>query len=71
MCVGAKDYSEETAREVDLTVRQLIDEAYKQATTILAEHLSDLKAGAALLLDKETITPADFAPISRQPEGNA
>ena len=61
----AKDYSEQTAREVDLAVRQLIDDAYTQAKAILAEHLSDLKEGAAMLLDKETITPADFAPISR------
>ncbi|MEO1138968.1 MAG: ATP-dependent zinc metalloprotease FtsH [Pseudomonadota bacterium] len=66
MSFGKKDYSEETAREVDLAVRKLIDEAYEQAKSILTEHLSDLKAGAALLLQKETITPADFAPISRK-----
>lgn len=63
--IAGKDYSEETAREVDLAVRKLIDEAYKQAGSILTEHLSDLKAGAALLLEQETITPEDFAPISR------
>lgn len=61
----AKDYSEETAREVDLAVRQLIADAYEQAKTILTAHMSDLKAGAALLLEKETITPEEFSPISR------
>ncbi|PLW75324.1 ATP-dependent zinc metalloprotease FtsH [Cohaesibacter celericrescens] len=63
--MAAKDYSEETAREVDLAVRQLIEESYQKAKTILSAHLSDLKAGAALLLEKETITPVDFPPISR------
>ena len=42
--LGGKDYSEETAREVDLAVRKLIDEAYDQAKAILTEHLQDLKA---------------------------
>ena len=61
----ARDYAEETAREVDLAVRQLIEEAYLQAKSILSEHLADLKAGADLLLEHETITPAEFAPIQR------
>ncbi len=60
-----KDYSEETAREVDLAVRRLIDEAYGQARAILKTHLADLKAGARLLLEKETITPDDFPSLQR------
>lgn len=60
-----KDYSEATAREVDLAVRHMIDEAYAAAKALLAGHLADLKAGAALLLDRETITPADFPPLQR------
>ncbi len=63
--MGGRDYSEETAREIDLAVRQMIEDAYQQAKTLLSAHLSDLKAGAAMLLEKETITPMDFAPISR------
>lgn len=61
----AKDYSEETAREVDLAVRQLLEDAYERAKAILSDHMSDLKTGAALLLEQETITPAEFDPISR------
>lgn len=61
----AKDYAPETAREVDLAVRQLLDEAYGAAKEILSVHLEELKSGAALLLEKETITPAEFAPIAR------
>jgi len=60
-----RDYSEQTAREIDLAVRQLLDEAYAQAKSVLTTHMSDLKAGAALLLEKETITPEEFSPIAR------
>jgi cell division protease FtsH len=62
-----RDYAEETAREVDLAVRRLIDEAYKRAVAILRENLADLKQGAGLLLDKETLTPEDFAPLRKRP----
>lgn len=64
---STKDYSEATAREVDLAVRSLIDEAYERAKAILTERRADLDAGAALLLERETITPNDFAPLQRAP----
>ncbi|MBC7143622.1 MAG: hypothetical protein H5U18_15920, partial [Rhodobacteraceae bacterium] len=32
---------------------------------ILTERRADLDAGAALLLERETITPDDFAPLRR------
>ncbi|MGO4910329.1 ATP-dependent zinc metalloprotease FtsH [Pseudorhodobacter sp. W20_MBD10_FR17] len=63
--IAGRDYSEQTAREVDLAVRQLIEDAYANAKSILTTHMVDLKAGATLLLEKETITPLEFAPISR------
>ncbi|WP_353646510.1 ATP-dependent zinc metalloprotease FtsH [Mesorhizobium sp. WSM2239] len=59
-----KDYSEATAREIDLAVRQLVDRAFEQAEAILVERRSDLDRGAALLLEQETITAADFPPIA-------
>lgn len=62
-----RDYSEETAREVDLCVRSLIDEAYARATALLAEHRDELEQGARLLQEKETLTPADFPPLARNP----
>jgi cell division protease FtsH len=67
--VKEKDYSEATAREVDLAVRQLIENAYEQAKAILEKRSKDLKKGAQLLLKNETITPDDFPPLS--PAGNA
>lgn len=64
--LAAKDYSEETAREIDMAVRQLIDDAYERAKAILLAHVNDLEAGAELLLEKESVTPEDFPPISRK-----
>ncbi len=58
--IQGRDYAEQTAREVDLAVRALIDEAYARAKQILTERSADLQAGVALLLEKETITPEDF-----------
>ena len=60
-----KDYSEETGREVDIAVRRLIEDAYAEAKQLLGAHRSDLEDGARLLLEKETITPQDFAPLQQ------
>ncbi|MCP4317268.1 MAG: ATP-dependent zinc metalloprotease FtsH [Hyphomicrobiales bacterium] len=58
--VRPKDYSEATAREVDLAVRDLIDTAYQRATKVLKERRQDLESGVKMLLEKETITPDEF-----------
>ena len=57
---GEKDYSEQTAREIDLGIRDLLDEAYSRAKALLASRRADLDAGAKLLLEKETLTPEEF-----------
>lgn len=69
--VKRRDYSEETAREVDLAVRRLIDEAYERACAILRERRQDLENGAALLLEKETLKPEDFPPLQKPVAGEA
>jgi len=58
--MGEKDYSEQTAREVDLGIRALIDEAYGRAKALLESRRADLDTGARLLLEKETLTPEEF-----------
>lgn len=58
-----KDYSEQTAREVDLEIRALLDEGYSRATALLEGRRADLDAGALLLLEKGTLTPEEFPPI--------
>jgi cell division protease FtsH len=63
MAVREKDYSEETAREIDVVVRRLIDEAYARAKEILTDRAVELESGVKLLLERETITPEDFPAI--------
>ncbi|MBN3864092.1 ATP-dependent zinc metalloprotease FtsH [Pseudomonas frederiksbergensis] len=61
--MGEKDYSEQTAREIDLGIRALLDEAYQRAKALLQSRRADLDEGARLLLEKETLTPEEFAPL--------
>jgi cell division protease FtsH len=61
-----RDHSEATAREVDLAVRDLIGAAYDRAVGLLRDNRDDLESGARLFLERETITPADFAPLKPQ-----
>jgi len=58
--LGQKDYSEQTAREIDLGIRALLDEAYSRAKELLESRRADLDAGAKLLMEKETLTPEEF-----------
>jgi cell division protease FtsH len=50
-----RDFSEETARQIDLEVRRLIDEAYQSAHTILEANPDPMHRIAAALLERETI----------------
>jgi len=50
-----RDFSEETARQIDLEVRRLIDEAYQSAHSILEAHKDAMHRIAAALLERETI----------------
>jgi cell division protease FtsH len=50
-----RDFSEETARQIDLEVRRLIDEAYQIAHTILEANKDPMHRIAAALLERETI----------------
>jgi cell division protease FtsH len=61
-----RDHSEATAREVDLAVRGLLSAAYDRALALSQDARSDLEAGARLLIERETITPADFPPLKPQ-----
>jgi len=50
-----RDFSEETARQIDLEVRRLIDEAYQSAHVILEANQPAMHRIAAALLERETI----------------
>jgi cell division protease FtsH len=57
------DYSEETAREIDCEVRQIIDEQYERARAILKSKEDVLREAAEVLLGKETITGEELQAI--------
>ena len=50
-----RDFSEETARQIDLEVHRLIDEAYQSAYGLLQEHQDAMHRIAQALLERETI----------------
>jgi cell division protease FtsH len=52
---GTKDYSEETAREIDTEVKKIIDETYLRVKELLSEKRDLLEKVAQTLLEKETI----------------
>lgn len=68
--MASHDYSEQTSREVDLAVRQLVSEAKERATEILTQRRVDLEAGARLLLDRESLTPDDFPALRHATSGS-
>jgi len=51
-----RDYSEATAREVDLEVRRILDQAHERAVETLREHRDALDRIAESLLDKEEMS---------------
>jgi cell division protease FtsH len=67
---GTRDFSEATARELDLAVRTLMQESIERAVMILDGKLSDLKQGAELLLEREVLTPEELPVLRRRlPQG--
>ncbi len=50
-----RDFSEETARQIDLEVRRLIDDAYQSAYTLVETNADAMHRIAAALLERETI----------------
>ena len=59
-----REIAEETSREIDIAVRVRVEAAFARAIEILSAHRKDLESGASLLLEKETLTDADFPPIT-------
>ena len=58
-----REYSEDSAKLIDNEIRILVDRALIDATEILEKRRADLDDGAALLLENEVLTAADFPPI--------
>jgi cell division protease FtsH len=58
-----REFSEETAREIDCAVREIVTRAFDAATLILEQRRDWLERGARLLLEKETLIEEDLAPF--------
>ena len=62
---GQREYSEQTAREIDLAVREIVGSAYDKALSILARERTMLERGAELLLQKETLLGEELVELRR------
>jgi cell division protease FtsH len=67
---GGRRFSEDTAREIDLAVRDLIEAAYARALEILRRRRDDIERLAKILLEKETLR-ADELPQPQAPLAQA
>jgi len=65
---GSKEYSEDTAREIDQEVKRLVDDSYKKVRGMLGASQDKLKVLAAVLLEKETIEGGEIRKILGLPE---
>jgi cell division protease FtsH len=61
-----REYSEQTAREIDVAVRELVDRAFETAKRILSEHRGLLESTAKELLRKETLGEEELAAVRAQ-----
>ena len=59
-----RDYSEDTARQIDAQVRELVVNAYHRAKGLLSRHRSTLDNLAATLLEKETLDAQEIEDIA-------
>ncbi len=68
---GGRRFSEDTAREIDVAVRERVDRAYQQALEILKKRRSELETLARKLLEKETLTADELPRPTPPPEAEA
>jgi cell division protease FtsH len=60
---GDREYSEQTAREIDMEVRKIIDDATEEVRTILQARRNALEIVAKLLVEKEVIDGAELRKV--------
>ncbi|HXZ93807.1 MAG TPA: ATP-dependent zinc metalloprotease FtsH, partial [Burkholderiales bacterium] len=58
-----REYSEETAREIDIAVRDILKGAFDKAVAIIERRRDVLERGAQLLLAKETLAEPELAEL--------
>jgi cell division protease FtsH len=68
---GGRRFSDDTAREIDIAVRERIDKAYHRALEVLRQRRSELESLAKRLLEKETLTAEELPRPTPPPEAEA
>jgi len=63
---GGGEYSEATAREIDLEVRRIMEEQRARVTRLLEDRLTALRAAARELLERETLSGDELAAILKR-----
>ena len=58
-----REYSEGTAREIDIAVRDIVKYAFDRALVILQRERATLERGAKLLLEKETLVETELTEL--------
>ena len=58
-----REYSEETAREIDIAVHDIVQKAFDKAVSILQRERATLERGARMLLEKETLAEKELAEL--------
>ena len=61
-----RQFSEETAREIDCAVRGILGEAFSRATKILTRNRAALEKGARDLLQKETLNATELPAVEME-----
>lgn len=64
-----RDYSEAVAEQIDREVRKLVEDAHKQAKSLVKKYRKQLDAVAGKLLEVESITREEFEAIFPPPFG--
>jgi cell division protease FtsH len=62
-----RSYSEATAREIDATVKNIVDAAFRRTVNLLRAQRDMLERGARLLLERETLDEADLSALRKEP----
>jgi cell division protease FtsH len=65
---SSREYSEETAKQIDEEVKKIVDDTYRKAKEILTAKKNELGELARLLLEKEVVEEADLKKILQLPE---
>ncbi len=71
MAVQGRNYSEQTAREIDCAVRGIVRASYERARAILEARRDVLEASASALLARETLDEKELGPFLARMAGSA